>query len=62
MKNSLHYENRAIDLRANNITDEQANAIVNLLYITLPAGFYIQYETFPNSANNHFHIEYDPGN
>jgi hypothetical protein len=62
MKNSLHYENRAIDLRANDLTAGQAAAIVSLLYITLPDGYYIQYETFPNPQNNHIHIEYDPRN
>jgi hypothetical protein len=59
MENSLHYTDNAIDMRANNISAAQANAIVADLKTTLGSSYFIQYETFTNSANNHIHIQYN---
>lgn len=59
--NSLHYSGNALDLRANNISSQDAANIVNYLQIVLGGDYDIIYETYNNPANNHIHIEYDPG-
>ncbi|CAN7167029.1 hypothetical protein LJR232_000211 [Aquipseudomonas alcaligenes] len=58
--NSLHYANEAIDLRANNISADLAQGLVDQLRNAVGPDYDIIYETFPNSSNNHIHVEYDP--
>ena len=59
---SLHFEDAAIDIRGNNITNEQGRAIANDLRSALgDDNFDIIFEIFPgNPANDHLHLEFDP--
>lgn len=58
MAGSQHYSNQAIDLRANNISESAAKAIVAELKQSLGSAYFIQYESFPdNPTNNHIHIQ-----
>lgn len=57
--NSLHYQDLAIDLRANNLNDAEANAIIAELRSDLGNDYDIIYEN-SGTANDHIHIEYDP--
>ena len=59
MEGSLHYTDNAIDMRANNISAAQANAIVADLKSSLGGSYFVQYETFANASNNHIHIQYN---
>ena len=59
--NSLHYADRALDFRGNNITDAQGAALRDAVREILGPGYDILFETFPtNPANDHLHVEYDP--
>ena len=58
---SLHYQERALDFRGNNITDAQGIALQNAVREILGPGYDVLFETFPNSpSNDHLHVEYDP--
>ena len=57
---SLHYQGQAIDLRGNNITDAQGNALENYLSNSLGANYDVLFETFTNAERDHIHIEFDP--
>lgn len=58
---SFHYQELAIDLRANNISDSLAQSIADDLARRLGADFDVIFERFPNNpANDHIHIEFDP--
>lgn len=60
-RNSLHYRDRALDLRGNNVDPRTANEILNGLRSRVGADYDVLFETYPNNpSNNHFHIEYDP--
>ena len=62
MNGSRHYRNLAIDLRANNISDSQARDIAADLQARLGDDYDVIFEHFPsNPANDHIHLEYDPG-
>lgn len=59
--NSLHFSDLAIDMRANNISDELAAQIASDLRDRLGDDFDIVFESFPkNPSNDHIHIEFDP--
>lgn len=59
---SLHYQDRALDFRGNNITDAQGAALAREVSQILGPGYDVLFETFPgNPANDHLHVEYDPG-
>ncbi len=60
MANSAHYTDEAIDLRAKNLTDAQAVAIVNELQNALGSDYDVIYENYGDDRD-HIHIEYDPG-
>jgi hypothetical protein len=61
MSGSLHYTDNAIDIRANNITDAQAQQFADQLAASLGTNYDVQFEHFPgNESNDHIHIEYDP--
>ena len=58
---SLHYQDRALDFRGNNITDTQGRALQNEVRRILGPGYDVIFETFENNpANDHLHVEYDP--
>jgi hypothetical protein len=59
--NSFHYRDLAIDLRANNISDNQAATIAADLQVRVGDDYDVIFERFPNNpANDHIHLEYDP--
>lgn len=61
MPGSLHYQDRALDFRGNNITDAQGFALQNEVRRILGPGYDVIFETFrSNPANDHLHVEYDP--
>jgi LysM repeat protein len=58
---SLHYADRALDFRGNNITDAQGFALQNEVRRILGPGYDVIFETFSaNPSNDHLHVEYDP--
>lgn len=58
---SLHYDDRALDFRGNNISDAQGQALAREVGRILGSGYDVLFETFPgNAANDHLHVEYDP--
>lgn len=58
---SLHYSNRAIDLRGNNISDETLQFIAKEVKRQLGADYDVIAEIFPgNPSRDHLHIEYQP--
>lgn len=60
-RGSLHYADRALDFRGNNITVAQGRAFQDAMRQSLGNRYDIQFEVFPNnSSNNHLHVEYDP--
>lgn len=60
MNGSLHYSDRALDFRGNNISTEQATALQNEVRRMLGERYDVAFETFVNSSNNHLHVEFDP--
>jgi LysM repeat protein len=57
---SLHYADRALDFRGNNITIEQGRAFQAEVRGILGARYDVVFETFANRSNNHLHVEFDP--
>jgi len=60
---SLHFKNRALDFRGNNITVEQGRALAAKVAVSGLVGkdYDVLFETFAgNPANNHLHVEFDP--
>jgi len=61
MRGSLHYQDRAIDLRCNNIPDTHCQRISAALQKSLGPDYDIQFEKFPaRPENDHIHVEFDP--
>lgn len=60
MEGSLHYANRALDFRGNNITIAQGRALEAAVRQALGARYDVAFETFRNASNNHLHVEFDP--
>lgn len=58
--NSLHYVGQALDLRGNNITDAQGNALDEYLSNALGQDYDVIFETFADPTRDHLHIEFDP--
>jgi hypothetical protein len=56
---SLHYKNKAIDLRANNVTETEAQKLADDLQKKLGDKYEVVLEKFTNKTNNHIHIEYE---
>jgi hypothetical protein len=54
MKNSLHYQGKAIDLRTYDMKPGGAEAVVRELRVTLGRDFDVVLES------DHIHLEYDP--
>lgn len=59
-RGSLHYADRALDFRGNNINVVQGRELQNAVRQSLGSGYDVEFEVFPNSTNNHLHVEYDP--
>lgn len=57
---SLHYENKALDFRGNNMSIEQGRAFQTEMRRLLGPQYDVVFETFANRSNNHLHVEYDP--
>lgn len=57
---SLHYSDRALDFRGNNISVAQGNALRDAVKQRLGADYDVLFETFLNTSNNHLHVEFDP--
>jgi conjugal transfer mating pair stabilization protein TraG len=58
-KNSLHYQNRALDLRGNNLPDGKLQGIARELQKRLGGRFRILTELFPRQpARDHIHLEF----
>lgn len=58
---SLHFRNRALDFRANNITDAQAASLEHAVAAIVGADYDVIFEKFPaNPPNDHLHVEFDP--
>lgn len=57
---SMHYANRALDFRGNNISISQGQALRQGVTNRLGENYDVVFETFSNATNNHLHIEYDP--
>jgi hypothetical protein len=58
---SLHFKNRALDFRANNISDAQAAALEQAVAAIVGADYDVIFEKFPaHPANDHLHVEFDP--
>lgn len=61
MNGSLHYQNRALDFRGNNITLAQGQRFEDRVKELLGASFDVSFEIFPSRpSNNHLHVEFDP--
>jgi hypothetical protein len=58
--NSLHYSNRALDFRGNNIKISVGQMLRDDVQHRLGNEYDVLFETFMNPANNHLHVEYDP--
>lgn len=60
-RGSLHYSDRALDFRGNNISDAQGAAFAREVSQILGSDYDVLFETFPgNPANDHLHVEFDP--
>jgi len=59
-RRSLHYQNRALDFRGNNIRDFQGHALHKLLRMRLGDQYDVLFEQNENPQNDHIHVEYDP--
>ncbi|OQA91174.1 MAG: hypothetical protein BWY26_01123 [Elusimicrobia bacterium ADurb.Bin231] len=65
---SLHYEDEAVDLRGNNVSDEEMQQLADDLQEALGDDYDVIAEFFPDdpdteqdeSLNDHIHVEYDP--
>jgi hypothetical protein len=60
---SLHFKNRALDFRGNNITVAQGKNFAAKVAVSGLVGkdYDVLFETFAgNPANNHLHVEFDP--
>jgi hypothetical protein len=58
---SLHYRDRALDFRGNNITNAQGLALEREVRRILGSGYDVDFEIFPKRpSNDHLHVEYDP--
>jgi hypothetical protein len=56
---SLHYTDKAIDIRTNFMTDTQQQTLADALQVKLGDGVTVISEHFENSTSNHIHIEVD---
>lgn len=57
---SLHYSDRALDFRGNNISEAQGRQLEAEVSRILGDRYDVLFETFANRSNNHLHVEFDP--
>jgi hypothetical protein len=58
---SRHYDDRAIDLRGNNVSDDTLRGMAEDLKNALGEDYDVEAEIFPgNPSNDHIHMEYNP--
>lgn len=57
---SLHFKNRALDFRGNNISVAKGREFAKKVASVIGSDYDVLFETFADSANNHLHVEYDP--
>lgn len=57
---SLHYANKALDFRGNNISTADGQRFEAEVKRILGSDYFVDFETFRNSSNNHLHVEFDP--
>lgn len=60
MTGSLHFQNRALDFRGNNIKVAVGKSFAAEVAQRLGGDYDVIFETFMNPVNNHLHVEYDP--
>lgn len=61
LEDSKHYSGEAVDIRGNNVTDEQLRAIADEIREKLGPLYDVGAEFFEEAPNkDHVHIEYDP--
>ncbi|TFI59489.1 hypothetical protein E2493_04680 [Sphingomonas parva] len=60
MAGSLHFKDRALDFRGNNISVELGKRFQQEVSQILGSGYDVLFEVFLNPANNHLHVEFDP--
>ena len=58
-KNSLHYKNRAVDIRTKHLTPDEKKRLLKFLREKLGGDYDVIFEG-ENTDNEHIHIEYDP--
>ncbi len=59
-RGSLHYVDRALDFRGNNISIADGQRLQAEVNRILGSGYDVIFETFSNRSNNHLHVEFDP--
>ena len=58
---SAHYDNRALDFRGNNISDEQGEQWAERVQQRLGSSYAVDFERFPdNPARDHLHVAKRP--
>ena len=57
---SLHFKNRALDFRGNNISIAQGKTFAGEVLKVVGSDYDVLFETFADKANNHLHVEFDP--
>jgi hypothetical protein len=58
---SLHFVNRALDFRGNNISITKGGQFKQRVALALGGEYDVLFEVFPgNPSNNHLHVEFDP--
>ena len=60
MNGSLHFKNRALDFRGNNIKVSVGKLLGENVADRLGSDYDVIFETFLQPANNHLHVEFDP--
>ena len=60
MSGSLHYANRALDFRGNNVKVAVGQSLAKRVAAKLGKDYDVEFEVFQNAVNNHLHVEYDP--
>ena len=60
MNGSLHYENRALDFRGNNLKVGVGRDLAERVAVMLGQEYDVAFEVFEDPSNNHLHVEYDP--
>jgi len=56
---SLHYSDRALDFRGNNISAAEGDRLRAAVSARLGKDDDVLFETFLNTSNNHLHVEFD---